>query len=705
MEIQRFKHRRRGCAGSDDVETLEARRLLSSAITALCSFGSEIQIPETPLVVDGSGNVYGTTGEGGGGYGTVFEVAKGSNTITTLIAFTGSPLSGPGALVIDSEGDLFGTALYDGAASDTGGAVFEITSASIAAGTPTVTIVASFAASDDLSDLFPDGEYPDFLVADNAGDLFGATTDGGANDDGTLFEIAQETNQITVLGSFTAPTGEPTASLVIDGSGNLYGVRQNESTDSNEVFELLHGSNTITTLALPALGVAVDGSGNLYGSLNDGGAYNDGSVFEIPAAGIADGTQDLTTLASFNQDQGTSNATAGPILDSTGDVLGTTEEGNGSGTVFEIAKGSGTATVLATFNDTDGNGPYGNLTLENSGNLYGITLEGGAFNSGTVFKIPVTGAVAANGQLAFIQQPTSAIAGNSIAPAVGVAVEDQNGNIVTSANDDVTLAIAKGPAGATLSGTATVAAVNGVATLSGLSLSDAGTYKLTATDGDLSTKSVKFTISAAAPADFSFEQNPIDVTAGKHIKPAIAVSVTDAFGNPITGKNVKLAIASGPAGAVLEGTTKVIAENGVATFSGISLTEAGNYTLSATHGAATPAVSSPFAVSAAAAELAFVQQPSSVAVGVAIAPPIAVNVEDQFGNLVTADNSNVTLVIKAGTGPAGAILDGTLTVAAQDGVATFSDISLSEAGNYKLKAKDGSLTKAKSVKFTVSAAS
>jgi hypothetical protein len=196
------------------------------------------------------------------------------------------------------------------------------------------------------------------------------------------------------------------------------------------------------------------------------------------------------------------------------------------------------------------------------------------------------------------------------------------------------------------------------------------------------------------------------VKAGRSIAPAISVSLTDAFGNPITGTKVKMAIASGPAGAILSGTLKVAAENGLATFGDISLTESGGYTLKATHGSLTPATSSDFTVSAAAAaQLAFIQQPSTAAVGSAVTPAIVVDVEDSFGNLVATNDSNVTLLIKPGTGPAGAILDGTLTVAAQNGVAMFSDISLNDAGAYKLKAADGDLAKARSVSFNILAAS
>jgi hypothetical protein len=353
---------------------------------------------------------------------------------------------------------------------------------------------------------------------------------------------------------------------------------------------------------------------------------------------------------------------------------------------------AGTRKVAAT----NGVATFSDISFSKAG-AYTLSAADGSLAGATSAGFSV-------GQLVITQQPANAIAGAAI-PIV-VDVEKPSGKTIGADDSEVTLTIKKGPAGAMFTGTSTVAAVKGVATFSDLSLTEAGTYKPTITDGEMSAKTVKFTVSAAAPADLAFVQGPTPVKAGRSIAPAISVSLTDAFGNPITGTKVKMAIASGPAGAILSGTLKVAAENGLATFGDISLTESGGYTLKATHGSLTPATSSDFTVSAAAAaQLAFIQQPSTAAVGSAVTPAIVVDVEDSFGNLVATNDSNVTLLIKPGTGPAGAILDGTLTVAAQNGVAMFSDISLNDAGAYKLKAADGDLAKARSVSFNILAAS
>ncbi len=113
-------------------------------------------------------------------------------------------------------------------------------------------------------------------------------------------------------------------------------------------------------------------------------------------------------------------------------------------------------------------------------------------------------------------QPSNAVVGQPISPAITVAVVDAKGNTITTNNTQlVTLAIASGPAGAKLLGTTTVRAVNGVADFTNLSLSLAGTYTLTATGGTLTPDfSNEFTI---APANVT---SPSRFAAGRCIRSA-----------------------------------------------------------------------------------------------------------------------------------------------------------------------------------------
>ena len=103
------------------------------------------------------------------------------------------------------------------------------------------------------------------------------------------------------------------------------------------------------------------------------------------------------------------------------------------------------------------------------------------------------------------------MAGAAISPAVQVSVEDANGNVVTSDNSSVTIAIGANPGNGTLSGTLTVAAVNGVATFNGLSINKAGTgYTLTATDGSLTAAtSNAFDVTAYPPSAPLSDQCPV----------------------------------------------------------------------------------------------------------------------------------------------------------------------------------------------------
>ncbi len=151
------------------------------------------------------------------------------------------------------------------------------------------------------------------------------------------------------------------------------------------------------------------------------------------------------------------------------------------------------------------------------------------------------------------------------------------------------------------------------------------------------------------------------------------------------------------------GTLTVAAINGVATFSTISLATLGTYTLSAvdTTDSLTSIPSASFVITAgAASQLVFSQQPTNALSGVAISPAIVVQIEDAGNNLITTDNSNVTLSINSG--PSGT-LGGTVTVAAHNGIATFSNVSLIAGGAYTLTAADAtdSLTSSPSDSFDV----
>src|SRR5258707_3342224 len=176
--------------------------------------------------------------------------------------------------------------------------------------------------------------------------------------------------------------------------------------------------------------------------------------------------------------------------------------------------------------------------------------------------------------LAFIVQPATAVAGVSIAPAIQVEVEDAIGNRVTSATTSMTLAILDNPNGGVLSGTATVAAVAGVAMFSNLSINKGGTgYSLAASatglTGDVS---ADFNITPAAAARVSFFVEPISTTAGSVITPGVQAEILDAFGNrvPTATNQVTLTFAVNPGAGTLFGTTTPAAGAGLAALNELS---------------------------------------------------------------------------------------------------------------------------------------
>ena len=201
-------------------------------------------------------------------------------------------------------------------------------------------------------------------------------------------------------------------------------------------------------------------------------------------------------------------------------------------------------------------------------------------------------------KLAFLQQPSNALTGATITPAVQVSVEDSSGTVVTTATNPVTLALVGGTG---LGGTLTATPQNGVATFSNLSVSTAGSYTLSASSPSLtSATSAGFTITAAsAPTavKLAFSVQPSNTVTQATITPAVQVSVEDGSGNVVTTATnpVTLALIGGTG---LAGTLTATPQNGVATFSNLTVSTAGSYTLSASSPSLTPATSAGFTITA-----------------------------------------------------------------------------------------------------------
>jgi hypothetical protein len=193
--------------------------------------------------------------------------------------------------------------------------------------------------------------------------------------------------------------------------------------------------------------------------------------------------------------------------------------------------------------------------------------------------------------LATSNQPATLTAGDT-GGALVVEITTTNGAIDTAYNSAVAVSIVSGPAGATLGGTLTAMASNGVATFSDLQITREGTYVLEFSANGATTETGPITIQAGPPSQVGVIVKPSASWQFGSISPAIVVGVSDQYGNLVTAGNpsVTASIAFGPMGAVLYGTRTVRAINGYAAFSDLSLNLPGIYGLAFTSGNNCPAV-------------------------------------------------------------------------------------------------------------------
>ncbi|MBI3925240.1 MAG: hypothetical protein HY319_06840 [Armatimonadetes bacterium] len=262
----------------------------------------------------------------------------------------------------------------------------------------------------------------------------------------------------------------------------------------------------------------------------------------------------------------------------------------------------GTTTVISA----QGLATFVDISLDQPGIGYTLTASGEDVDSvaSPTFEIASATNPLVPTRVAFLSQPTDVEAGAIMTPVVTVAIQDQNGVVVTTATEPVSLAIANNPGEATLNGTTTVNAVNGVATFADLSLSTAGVgYTLQATSGALAPDlSDPFEVTSPpppppTPTQLIFISQPTDALAGSTLGPAISVELRDMNGIlvPSATDPVTIAFDANPGAATLNGTKTVNAINGVATFSDLSVSAAGTgYTLQVTSGSLTPDTSDPF---------------------------------------------------------------------------------------------------------------
>jgi uncharacterized repeat protein (TIGR03803 family) len=318
--------------------------------------------PQTGVVFDGQGNIYGTTYYGGSyGWGTVFSLEPTSHgwKQKVLYSFLGSSdgFNPVGNLLIDANGNLYGTTLYGGTgvgctpgSYDCGGTVFALKAEN---GIWKHEVLYSFCSVSGCAD----GAAPYGLAFDKAGNLIGSTDAGG-----TSCEY---------------------------GCGTVYKLTRSKQGWTEKV---LHQFSTEGDGYYPGLGgVSLDASGNIYGTTYAGGATGYGIVFELKP-----GKHGWNELVLYNfTGSGNEDPTSGLTLDGKGNIYGTTLGGTNTcsdspcGAIFELTYShhQWNETIIHEFEGSDGDYPNPNLVLGKGETLYGTTLFGGKYGYGVAYRM------------------------------------------------------------------------------------------------------------------------------------------------------------------------------------------------------------------------------------------------------------------------------------------------------------------------------
>ncbi len=357
--------------------------------------------PFDGLITDGKGHFFGTASAGGSSNdGVVFRLGpKGSETV--LHNFTGADGATPAdALVRDAAGNLYGLAVVGGDMTCYGpygnpgcGTIFKIDAKGV------FTLLHTFTGAPS------DGALPSTgggMVLDGSGNLYGTTGFGGAYNGGVVFKITPS-GQYSLLYSFGGVSGDavgPNQQMLLIGN-ELYGTSEaGGSSGYGSIFKIsLQGSESVLFSfgqgdgANPTAPLIADPSGNLYGTTEGG------SVFEVTPSGKE------TVLYSFGGGSDGEEPAAGLSWDNAGNLYGTTWMGGtgtnpnctgGCGTIFKLSNSGGTwtKTTVHSFDQTDGSLPESVLLLY-KGSFYGTTLAGGTSTCnypndtgcGVVFKL------------------------------------------------------------------------------------------------------------------------------------------------------------------------------------------------------------------------------------------------------------------------------------------------------------------------------
>jgi len=371
--------------------------------------GKDGGTPYAGLIIDRSGNLYGTAFQGGRGScppqnigcGTVFEMTPSASgwSYKTLYAFLGNnDGAGPYAPVaFGPDGSLYGTTNQGGSQVCLSGCgvIFRVK--------PPTKDCQSCAWAESVLHRFQggsDGFYPlSNVTFDKAGNLYGTTEQSDAS--GTVWELTQShgawTN--TTIYDFY-PQGGPYSGVVFDHGGNLYGTTGLSNDFYGGIYQLRRSGNGWTEKSIFSFQGGKHGygptalilgkAGELIGATSSGGPKRGGTAYNLS---YSKGSWTLNTLYAFSDEGVGGYGPWGPLnIDAAGNLYGTTwgDTAGDLGTVFKLTRsGSGwKQTVLHRFTGgSDGGVPYSNIVFDSHGNLYGTASQGGSYNYGVVFEI------------------------------------------------------------------------------------------------------------------------------------------------------------------------------------------------------------------------------------------------------------------------------------------------------------------------------
>jgi Carboxypeptidase regulatory-like domain/Divergent InlB B-repeat domain len=410
-----------------------------------------------------------------------------------------------------------------------------------------------------------------------------------------VFVLVSAAAAAVACGGSDITTPQATLTVALAGSGN------GTVTSSVGGINCTNGSGSASGTCQTGVntGTQVTLSANAAAGSSFGGWSGDGVSCDASAPCTITVQSDRTITATFN------GAAATQVLTVVGGGSGT-----GSGHVVSDLPGIDCAITSGDAGATGCSAEFSTgATVQlqvQSGNL---VAWGGAC-SGTTCSVTMTeaqtviatfGVEAQATQLVFVGQPSGVQLGNVIAPPVQVAIEDATGQIVATRTDPITLQIGANPGNASLAGTVTKNAVNGVATFSDLTLNQVGdNYTLVASTPQLpNAPSAPFNVSAVPVAHLVFSVQPSNTQAGAAITPAVVVQIQDQTNTVLTSRTdvITISLQNNPGNGSVSGTVTATAVAGIATFPNLILTKAANgYTLTAATGNASGVVSTAFNV-------------------------------------------------------------------------------------------------------------